>query len=80
VTGVLRAVGPEAALLAVSAGSITVITAAVGGLTRLLALRLVLGAYERCRSETSDAGKDISSIARSLHGRRAPSPDDGTSP
>lgn len=78
-TGVLQAFGAEAALLVVSAGSLTVITAAVAGLTRLLALRLVLGAYERCRSETSDAGRDISSIARSLHGRRAPSPDDGTS-
>lgn len=78
-TGVLQAVGPETAVLVLSAGGVTMITAAVGGLTRLLALRLVLGAYERCRSETSDAGKDISSIARSLHGRRASPADDGTS-
>jgi hypothetical protein len=79
VTGVLQAVGPEAALLVVSASAITAITAAVGALTRLVSLRLVLGAYERCRSDTSDAGRDISIIARSLHGRRGLSHDDGTS-
>jgi len=79
VTGVLQAVGPEAALLVVSASAITAIRAAVRALTGLLSLRLVLGAYERCRDDTSDAGRDISSIARSLHERRGLSHDDSNS-
>jgi hypothetical protein len=78
VTGLLQTLAPETAVLVLSAGGITVIAAAVDGLTRLLTLRLALRAYERCRSETSDAGKDISSIARSLLGRRTSSHEGGT--